>query len=98
MGRGRHANPAVGAFGGAPYGATKRCAGWCVTHAGSPTGAFGGATGGRAWGGARAADVGGARRGLFLRFLEAPGRGPPPPAPVCPEVEVMGSSALRLSS
>eukprot|EP00959_Pyramimonas_sp_CCMP1952_P194835 4074323-Pyramimonas_sp.AAC.1 len=28
MARGRRANPATGAFGGAPYGATKRCTGW----------------------------------------------------------------------
>eukprot|EP00959_Pyramimonas_sp_CCMP1952_P151478 3169454-Pyramimonas_sp.AAC.1 len=30
-------------FGGAPYGDTKRCTGWCVTHAKFATGAFGGA-------------------------------------------------------
>ena len=38
-----HVNPANGAFGGAPYGATKRVRGvpnWvCVTHAGGATGA-----------------------------------------------------------
>eukprot|EP00959_Pyramimonas_sp_CCMP1952_P384216 8051836-Pyramimonas_sp.AAC.1 len=30
--RWRHANPATGAFGGAPYGATKRCTGCAETE------------------------------------------------------------------
>eukprot|EP00959_Pyramimonas_sp_CCMP1952_P337752 7073017-Pyramimonas_sp.AAC.1 len=30
-------------IGGAPYGAAKRCTGWCVTRAGGPTGTSGGA-------------------------------------------------------
>ena len=42
-----HAGGGTGAFGGAPYGATKRVRGvpnWvCGTHAGGSTGAFGGA-------------------------------------------------------
>ena len=47
MARGRHANPATGAFGGAPYGATNSVEG-CADmgrgrHANPATGAFGGA-------------------------------------------------------
>ena len=38
-----HANCATGAFGGAPYGSTKRGRGVQVSHAAAATGAFGGA-------------------------------------------------------
>eukprot|EP00959_Pyramimonas_sp_CCMP1952_P424057 8882401-Pyramimonas_sp.AAC.1 len=38
-----HASGPTGAFGGAPYGATRRCIGWWMTRAGGPIGAFGGA-------------------------------------------------------
>eukprot|EP00959_Pyramimonas_sp_CCMP1952_P179700 3757570-Pyramimonas_sp.AAC.1 len=45
-----HADGGTGAFGGAPYGATKRCTGWVKmlnwasgVHADGGTGAFGGA-------------------------------------------------------
>eukprot|EP00959_Pyramimonas_sp_CCMP1952_P307220 6430185-Pyramimonas_sp.AAC.1 len=31
-----------GTIGGVPYGATKRCTGWWLTHAGGPTGTVGG--------------------------------------------------------
>eukprot|EP00959_Pyramimonas_sp_CCMP1952_P383090 8027358-Pyramimonas_sp.AAC.1 len=47
---GTHAGGRTGGFGGVPYGATKRCAGWVTmpnwvwgTHAGGSTGGFGGA-------------------------------------------------------
>eukprot|EP00959_Pyramimonas_sp_CCMP1952_P321924 6736176-Pyramimonas_sp.AAC.1 len=47
---GTHASGPTGGFGGAPYGATKRCTGWvklpnwaCGTHAGGPTRGFRGA-------------------------------------------------------
>eukprot|EP00959_Pyramimonas_sp_CCMP1952_P181612 3797143-Pyramimonas_sp.AAC.1 len=47
---GAHAGGPSGGFGGAPYGVTKRCAGWVRipqwawgAHAGGPTGGFGGA-------------------------------------------------------
>ena len=47
MGRGRHADPAIGAFGGAHYGATRRVRGvpnWGrARHADPAVGAFGGA-------------------------------------------------------
>ena len=36
-----HVSAATGAFGGAPYGATKRFLGWVETHANCATGAFG---------------------------------------------------------
>eukprot|EP00959_Pyramimonas_sp_CCMP1952_P131306 2745526-Pyramimonas_sp.AAC.1 len=47
---GAHVGGPIGSFGGAPYGAAKRCVGlvnvprWvCGTHAGGPIGGFGGA-------------------------------------------------------
>eukprot|EP00959_Pyramimonas_sp_CCMP1952_P204476 4275940-Pyramimonas_sp.AAC.1 len=37
-----HASAAIGALGGAPYGATKRCPGWGGPHPSTATRAFGG--------------------------------------------------------